>query len=365
VKRRFANAVAHGMISLSNRCLFLLCILVVCFGGLTRVGRAQREPSPAAFSEAELKEFLSVEPIDVHTHLLKSHPEFNAMLKRLHVHVLNIFVGDPTSGATQESFAILKQDSWQAVESSAGRAQLSTTFNPFDWNRADFPRIATESINKDFGRGAAGVTIWSNGFTRLKDSSGNFVSADDPRLEPVYKDLLAHNKTFIAHLGGPEEAWAPESAAAANGAGSAVLVARDRVIAQNPHLRVVGAHLGSTKEDLDQLAQRLDRFPNFAVDTSGRVPYLMGLPPEKAIDFLTKYQDQILYGSDLSFRSTEHMEDLRKTWEERYASEWRFFATDATFTYQGHQVHGLNLHRPILRKLYHDNAAHWIPGIVP
>jgi hypothetical protein len=352
------------MTSFSNRSIFALCVLLAGIAGIAAIGGAQQEFSPTAFNDAELKEFSSVAPIDVHTHLLKSDPAFNAMLERLHVHVLNIFVGDPTSGATPESFTALRQDAWQAVESSAGRAQLSTTFDPFDWNQADFPRIPIESVNKDFARGAAGMTIWSNGLTHLKDSSGKFVSADDPRLEPIYKDLLALHKTFIAHLGGPEEAWAPESPSTADGSVPAVLVARDRVIAQNPHLRVVGAHLGSMKEDLDQLAQRLDRFPNLAVDTSGRVPYLMGLSRERAIAFLTKYQDRILYGSDLGFRSTEHMEDLRKTWEERYASEWRYFATDATFTYQGHQVQGLNLTKPILRKLYHDNAEHWIPGVV-
>lgn len=351
------------MTSFRKQCLLLLCALAACIA-IVRLGRAQQDSSRAAFSDAELREFLSIEPIDVHTHILKSDPAFNAMLEQLHLHVLNIFVGDPTSGATPQSFAALKQDACHAVEASAGREKLSTTFNPFNWKRDDFPRIAIESVNKDFARGAVGVTIWSNGYTQLKDSSGKFASADDPRLEPIYRDIAKHHKTLIAHLSGPEEAWAPESTSSLTSRTPAVLIARDRVIAQNPQLRVVGAHLGSMKEDLDQLAQRLDRFPNFAIDTSGRVPYLMGLPREKVVNFLTKYQDRILYGSDLGFRSTEHLDELRKTWEQRYASEWRYFATDATFAYQGRQVHGLNLPRPILRKLYHENAERWIPGIV-
>jgi hypothetical protein len=51
-------------------------------------------------------------------------------------------------------------------------------------------------------------------------------------------------------------------------------------------------------------------------------------------------------------------------WETQYALEWRYFATDDTFDYVGHQVEGLNLPLPVLKKLYRDNAVRWIPGIV-
>jgi hypothetical protein len=29
----------------------------------------------------------------------------------------------------------------------------------------------------------------------------------------------------------------------------------------------------------------------------------------------------------------------------------------------GKQVHGLNLPRPVLQKIFHDNAIRWIPGL--
>ena len=50
-----------------------------------------------------------------------------------------------------------------------------------------------------------------------------------------------------------------------------ILKARDRVLARYPKLRVVGCHLGSDEVDLKRLAERLDSFPNFAVDTAVRV----------------------------------------------------------------------------------------------
>jgi YD repeat-containing protein len=40
-----------------------------------------------------------------------------------------------------------------------------------------------------------------------------------------------------------------------------------------------------------------------------------------------------------------------------------YFATDDTFEYDGHKVKGLKLPRSVLKKVYHDNAVHWVPGI--
>ena len=53
-----------------------------------------------------------------------------------------------------------------------------------------------------------------------------------------------------------------------------------------------------------------------------------------------------------------------ESWKKQYARDWRYFATDDTFEYLGHTVQGLNLPRPVLKKLYHDNAVRWIPGVV-
>jgi hypothetical protein len=39
------------------------------------------------------------------------------------------------------------------------------------------------------------------------------------------------------------------------------------------------------------------------------------------------------------------------------------YSTADTFNYDGHMVKGLKLLLPVLRKLYHDNAVHWIPGL--
>jgi predicted TIM-barrel fold metal-dependent hydrolase len=142
-----------------------------------------------------------------------------------------------------------------------------------------------------------------------------------------------------------------------------ILAARDRMLANNPRLRVVGCHLGSMEVDVNEIAQRFDRYPNFAVDTAGRTIYFMMQPPEKMRPFLMKYQDRVLYGTDLELMPWTDTTQGLKHWQDEYLSDWKYFATDEWVEYDGKKYQGLKLPEPVLRKLYHDNAVHWVPGI--
>jgi hypothetical protein len=83
-------------------------------------------------------------------------------------------------------------------------------------------------------------------------------------------------------------------------------------------------------------------------------------PRHKVRAFILKYQDRILYATDLEFLKDEAPENAIKEWEGQYATDWRYFATDDVFDYSGHKVRGLALPEVVLRKLYHANAVHWI-----
>jgi hypothetical protein len=81
---------------------------------------------------------------------------------------------------------------------------------------------------------------------------------------------------------------------------AAILEARDRMVARHRNLRVIGCHLGSNEEHLDQLAKRLDSYPNFAVDVASRVRFLVRMDRETVRQFVTKYQDRIIYATEFS-----------------------------------------------------------------
>lgn len=109
---------------------------------------------------------------------------------------------------------------------------------------------------------------------------------------------------------------------------AAIIEARDHILERHPQLRVVGAHLGSLESNLDELGRRFDRYPNFAVDVAARTVYLTLQPREKARQFLMKYQDRILYGTDLAFFVGPDAAAAEKKWAEQYATDWAFFSSD-------------------------------------
>jgi predicted TIM-barrel fold metal-dependent hydrolase len=318
-------------------------------------------------------------PIDAHAHVLQSDPALTRMLERWNLHIVDILVvndKDPARGSLDRQRAA----ALAFIRSAHGHASLCTSFDPFRISQPDFLKTTTDQLNQDFASGAIAVKVWKNVGMELKDQKGRYVMVDDPGLQPIFQNIAAHNKTLIAHQAEPDVAWTPDSKAIDNsyyaqhpewnmskipGAPSkaAVIASRDHLLAENPKLRVVGAHLGSMESNVDLVAQRLDHYPNFAVDTAARVPHLTIQPRAKVRAFLIKYQDRVLYGTDTDIIKRSDVQPSIAGWQKQLAEDWRYFSTADSFNYDGHMVKGLQLPLPVLRKLYHDNAVHWIPGL--
>ncbi|HUI44166.1 MAG TPA: amidohydrolase family protein [Terriglobia bacterium] len=345
-----------------------------------RTASAAPAPVTGGFSPDELRAFAALEPIDTHTHVFESAPAFYAMLRTLHLHIVDICVIDD-HGKLQGHLQPQLGDAIKVVRAAEGHASLCTTFDPYAFRQPGFSAAAIRQIDRNFNEGAIAVKIWKNIGMELQDAQGRYVLPDDPVFEPIYRDIAAHHKTLIAHIADPDSLWEPPNPASPDysyymehpewymyrkphpASKEAILKARDHVLEQNPDLRVVGAHLGSMEADFDELSRHLDRYPNFAVDTAARIPYLMLLPRDRAIAFITKYQDRLIYGTDLGFKPGGDPAATVKEWEETDAHDWRFFATRDTLEYQKKRVEGLDLPVPVLHKLYHDNAVRWFPGI--
>ncbi len=354
------------------RCLLLISVLVFAGFGSGQSTKADAEVS------ADLQSFAALDPVDVHVHLFNNDPAFADLLRRLHLHVLDIVIVNDKDKFPQGIAPRLKFG-WPVVRASQGRALLCTSFDPFKFGQPGFAADAIRQMDQDFSDGAVAVKIWKNVGMELKDQHGKWVMPDDPAFGPIYREIAARKKTLIAHLAEPDGCWQPADAPHNNckdhpdwymyGRSDApskanILAARDHVLQQNPDLLVVGAHLGSMETDVDQIANRFDRYPNFAVDTAARVHALVLQPRDKVRAFFIKYQDRILYGTDLDALPGENVDDALHKWEWGYAHDWKYFATDETMELEGRKVQGLKLPPEVLRKLYHDNAVHWIPGIL-
>ena len=318
--------------------------------------------------------------IDVHTHVFNPTPAFYALLNRLNLRVLNICVLDKH----ESNYLNLNEQQTAAIEAfraSQGRAAWCSSFDPDDWESPGFAQRTIVHLNTTFDEGAIAVKIYKVIGMELKSRDGKYLMPDDPVFVPIFEAIEARNKTLYTHLAEPWSAWRPLDPASPHygyykknpdwhmylhperPAKETILAARDHILERHPKLRVVGAHLGSMEDNVDEIAKRLDRYSNFAVETAARVPDLMLQPTAKVRAFLIKYQDRVLYGTDLSIMPSKKPEEAAKEWETIYARDWRFFATGGTVEYAGRKIQGLALPEPVLEKFYRGNAIRWLPGI--
>ncbi len=276
-----------------------------------------------------------------------------------------------------------------------------TTFGFESMFEPDWAEQVKKHLKYRFDNGAIAVKAWKEIGMQVKKPNGEYIQIDDPIFDPIFEYTRQQGKTLFTHIGDPVDNWLYTGADGRQnfwykeGADITVnrigkfqgevswenlMLARDRMIARNPGLRIIGCHLLSMPHDVDLLAQRLDRFPNLAVDTSLTVPYLMAQSREKVRAFFLKYQDRILYGLDESagMVPTKYLKDMTKigqqwTKEEtvrekksllqRYRSDFTYYFTDMEIRLKNYTVRGLALPKDVLQKIFYSNAVKWVPGI--
>jgi predicted TIM-barrel fold metal-dependent hydrolase len=317
--------------------------------------------------------------IDTHIHIHRDAPALLAALKAARWRGLDIVVC-PASGNEPFDLEEKLRSTLKVQQSGGDTLAWASTFDARGFEDPGFADRTIARLRQSFDDGAVAVKIWKNIGMAIKAKSGAYLLPDHPALLPVYEAIQRADRTLIAHLGEPDGAWLPldaknpELAYYSNnpqwhffGKDGApvkddILKARDRVLARYPKLRVVGCHLGSNEDDLKALAQRLDAYPNFAVDAAARVRYFARGEREQVRQFLTTYQDRVLYATDFSLRDAEPAAAARAL-EATHDRDCAFFAGNGRIDYAGRPTLGLALPERILRKIFRENALRWLPGI--
>ena len=268
------------------------------------------------------------------------------------------------------------------------RIAWATSFNLTNWGKPDWEKSALGMIDDGFKNGAVAVKFWKEIGMVVKDPNGRYVMVDDPRFDPLFDLIQRSGKTVIAHIGEPYNCWLPLDSMTVDGDRHYFkehpqyhgylhpevpgywkqIEARDHVLAKHPKLHVVGCHLGSLEFDVDELAKRLDGYPNFAVDMAARIVHFQVQDQNKVRKFILKYQDRLLYGTDNDIReSRNNLQKELQDCEEVYRKDYRYFATDQEISLPeikaNFKVHGLALPASVLKKIYYENAVKWFPGV--
>jgi predicted TIM-barrel fold metal-dependent hydrolase len=246
----------------------------------------------------------------------------------------------------------------------------------------NFPKFQAEAIEQAHRDGARGLKVLKTLGLYLREqvTSGPLVKVDDPRFDPMWDACGRLNMPVCIHVADPVAFFTPTDEHNERYEElhnhpdwsfygkdypkfEEILAARDRVIQRHPKTNFVVLHVGNYAENLADVGQHLDRFPNMYVEIGARIGEL-GRQPRTAREFFLKYQDRILFGTDAVPHGKETPQQIYG--DDLYKIYYRFLeTTDEYFDYapaevppQGRwQIYGLGLPDQVLRKVYDANAA--------
>jgi len=246
----------------------------------------------------------------------------------------------------------------------------------------DYPNLQAQAIQQAHRDGARGLKILKTLGLYLREdiTSGPLVKIDDPRFDPMWDACGQLNMPVAIHISDPVAFFTPtdrfnERYEELNNhpdwsfyggdfpSNAELIAARNRMMARHPKTQFVTLHFGNFSENLQNVAENLDRYPNMSVDMAARIGEL-GRQPVTARKFFDKYQDRILFATDATPHGDEFPQQVFN--DQLYEIYYRFLETeDEYFDYapakippQGRwRIYGINLPDAILRKIYQENAA--------
>jgi predicted TIM-barrel fold metal-dependent hydrolase len=214
------------------------------------------------------------------------------------------------------------------------------------------------------------------------------VMIDNPRFDPVFDFIIQNKIPVLGHLGEPKNCWLPLEEMTIKGDKSyytafpvyhmyrhpeypsyeAQIASRDHLLEKHPDMQFIGAHLGSLEWNVDELAKRLDKFPNMAVDMAARITHLQFQSAsrwQKVHDFMIKYQDRLLYATDNVIEVSADFNKMKPDIHANRVNDWKFFTSDDTMSVADFDkpFKGLKLPKEVIDKIYRTNAEKWYPGI--
>jgi len=123
----------------------------------------------------------------------------------------------------------------------------------------------------------------------------------------------------------------------------------ERAVRKHPETAFVACHLANCCYDLSKLAALFDTYPNLYADISAR--YAETAPIPRAVrKFYEKYQDRLVYGTDMGRNNEMYLTTFRiLETEDEHFYDWDLFSYHWP-------LHGLGLDDNVLRKVYSGNA---------
>lgn len=264
----------------------------------------------------------------------------------------------------------LKFDSIYKLYSKYGnRFEIWCGFDYTGYDKPGFGPAAVKELERCYKIGARGVG--EEGDKGLGLFFNDPVKAwgmhiDDPRMKPLFEKCAQLHMPINIHVADP--IWMYEKMDSTNDGlmnaqewridmtkpgiigFDALIQTLEKAVKNNPKNTFIACHFANLNHDVAKLAFLFDNYPNLYADISARYAESATIPRYMKA-FYEKYQDRLLYGTDMGFDTSMY----RITFRVLESTDEHFYEI-GLFGYHW-ALNGFGLPREILKKIYHDNAA--------
>ena len=275
----------------------------------------------------------------------------------------------------------------KAGEPYKDRVANFVTFNGEGINEPGWSERFAALMERGFKAGAMGMKVSKQLGQGLQNPDGSYIQADDPRLDPVWAMAAKYQKPVLIHLSdsigrfypiSPKNEryeaglWHQPGDTSGNlykdGPPNEVIErARENMHRKHPKTTFVNAHVAMLYYDPARVAKFLDTYPNAQMDISATLQDL-GRAPRLWRDFLIKYQDRVVFGTDGNANSNPdtfwipHFRYL-ETFDEYFEHPAQIRLPGGSPAHGRWNISGVSLPDEVLRKIYFENALKYLPAL--
>ena len=298
--------------------------------------------------------------IDMHTHVYgRNEKEISGWIKAMDA--CGIEKAIVFTGATGARFDTLMK----MYKKYGDHFELWCGFDYTGYEKPGYGPEAVKELERCFKAGARGVgEVMFKGKGVAPGSGRSIMLPDDPRLDPLFEKCADLRLPVNLHIS--EDKWMYEPMDSTNdglmnaskwevkmenGAKTheEMLERLENTLKKHPRTTFIAAHLANCCADLTVLGRYFDKYPNLYADISARFGEIAPIPGY-VHDFIEKYQDRFVYGTDMNFNERIY----RVTFRILETADEHFYET-GMFGYHW-PLYGLYLNDITLKKLYRDNA---------
>ena len=250
----------------------------------------------------------------------------------------------------------------------ADRFELWCGFDFTGYNEKGWSKRAVKELERCYKKGARGVGELGDkgfGFFYSQPSPANGMHADDGRMKPLWEKCGELGMPVSIHVADPmwmyepmdvhndglmnAYKWRIDTKKEGLLTHGQLITTLENAVRENPKTTFIACHFANCSYDLDVLGKLLGKYDNLYADISARFAETASVP-RYTKRFYEKYQDKLVYGTDMG------------TDPEMYELTFRILETEDEHFYDKNissyhwSFNGLGLSDEVLKKVYNENA---------